>query len=82
MHSPLWTWLSVCISLMPTSPVSSDRSLLSRAQPAPCNTAPDELTLTTDHWPLTWLMGLPGLTGLRLVLVLHRLHRDVAAAGT
>lgn len=46
MHSPLWTWLSVCISLMPTSPVSSDRSLLSRAQPAPCNTSPDELTLT------------------------------------
>lgn len=50
---------------MPTSPVSSERSLLSRAQPAP------------------WLlMGLPGLTGLRLVLVLHLLHREVAAAGT
>jgi len=60
MVSPLWTWLSVCISLMPMSPDSSDRSLFTRAHPAP------------------WLIGLPGLTGLKLVLVLHRLHPVLA----
>jgi len=59
MLRPLWTSLSLCISLTPRSPVSSDLILLSLAQPAP--------------WLLTGLAGLTGPLAVLVLHLLHLL---------